>query len=288
VVTRPPARARTRAVSRGALAAAALVAIVGTAAAAWAGLRAKDARDTRDAARAALAADMRKVDDARRARGAVDDTLRSLLATGSSDAGAPVIVVSLADNRLWVRQEGEVVYSTRIASGSGRTLVAGGGKQRYKFDTPRGKLTVLSKETSPRWAPPDWHFVEKAGKKGLGLLRMQPGQVIPVSGGVITTRGRDIVRRTADGSIVPLAASDGREIVVGNKVLIPPGGYNQRRYPEVLGTHRLNLGDGYALHGTNAPSSIGRSVSHGCVRLRNEDIETLYRMIPVGTPVYIY
>ena len=37
-----------------------------------------------------------------------------------------------------------------------------------------------------------------------------------------------------------------------------------------------------------APNTIGRSVSHGCVRLRNEDIETLYRMIPVGAAVYIY
>ena len=55
-----------------------------------------------------------------------------------------------------------------------------------------------------------------------------------------------------------------------------------------LGTHRLNLGNGYALHGTNQPASVGRAVSHGCVRLRNEDIAKLYAMVPVGTPVYIY
>jgi lipoprotein-anchoring transpeptidase ErfK/SrfK len=48
------------------------------------------------------------------------------------------------------------------------------------------------------------------------------------------------------------------------------------------------MGDGYALHGTDKPESIGRSVSHGCVRLRNEDIETLYQMVAVGTPVFIY
>jgi lipoprotein-anchoring transpeptidase ErfK/SrfK len=48
------------------------------------------------------------------------------------------------------------------------------------------------------------------------------------------------------------------------------------------------MGDGYGIHGTNDPSSIGRSVSHGCVRLRNEDIATLYDMVEVGTPVYIY
>jgi len=48
------------------------------------------------------------------------------------------------------------------------------------------------------------------------------------------------------------------------------------------------MGDGYALHGTNQPASIGRSVSHGCVRLRNEDIAQLYAMVTVGTPVFIY
>ena len=48
------------------------------------------------------------------------------------------------------------------------------------------------------------------------------------------------------------------------------------------------LGDGYAIHGTDNPASIGHSVSHGCVRLRNEDIDTLYSMVEVGTPVYIY
>jgi len=70
--------------------------------------------------------------------------------------------------------------------------------------------------------------------------------------------------------------------------VIPPFGTSARRYLKVLGTRRLVLGDGYAIHGTNNPSSIGQSVSHGCVRMRNEEIERLYEMVPVGTPVYIY
>jgi lipoprotein-anchoring transpeptidase ErfK/SrfK len=55
-----------------------------------------------------------------------------------------------------------------------------------------------------------------------------------------------------------------------------------------LGTRRLDLGDGYGIHGTDEPSSVGRSVSHGCVRMLNQDVETLYPMVAVGTPVYIY
>ncbi len=42
-----------------------------------------------------------------------------------------------------------------------------------------------------------------------------------------------------------------------------------------------------AIHGTNAPGSVGSSVSHGCVRMSNDDIATLANMVPTGTPVEI-
>ena len=70
--------------------------------------------------------------------------------------------------------------------------------------------------------------------------------------------------------------------------MIPPFGTRQRRFRDVLGPHRLALGQGYGIHGTNAPESIGQAASHGCIRLRNADIEALAPLVPVGTPVYIY
>ena len=242
----------------------------------------------RNAVRDLSSRDFAELNRARHAVSATADSLRVARRRGMPDTSATYIVVSLADNRLWVRDGGVELFTTRVASGSGRTLTGAGSQEKYKFDTPRGKLTVKSKETTPAWVPPDWHFVEQAGKRKLGILRMKRGQVIPVSDGVITTRGSELIKRHRDGSVQNLTASDGKELATGGRIIIPPFGTNARRYKEVLGTHRLNLGDGYALHGTNAPSSIGRSVSHGCVRLRNEDIETLYNMIPVGTAVYIY
>jgi lipoprotein-anchoring transpeptidase ErfK/SrfK len=77
-------------------------------------------------------------------------------------------------------------------------------------------------------------------------------------------------------------------IVRGGSVVIPPVGTRARSFPDVLGTNRLNLGDGYALHGPQAVSQLGQSVSHGCVRLRNEDIARLYQMASVGDEVIIY
>ncbi|WAH38083.1 L,D-transpeptidase family protein [Alicyclobacillus dauci] len=44
---------------------------------------------------------------------------------------------------------------------------------------------------------------------------------------------------------------------------------------------------GYAIHGTDAPSSIGQSVSHGCIRMHNADVSTLYGIVPLGTLVTI-
>jgi murein L,D-transpeptidase YcbB/YkuD len=43
----------------------------------------------------------------------------------------------------------------------------------------------------------------------------------------------------------------------------------------------------YGIHGTNNPWSIGRYSSHGCIRMRNRDVEELFDWTPVGTPVKI-
>jgi lipoprotein-anchoring transpeptidase ErfK/SrfK len=48
----------------------------------------------------------------------------------------------------------------------------------------------------------------------------------------------------------------------------------------------LNL-KGYGIHGTNAPRSIGHATSHGCIRLRNRDVERLYAMLRIGDVVEI-
>lgn len=44
---------------------------------------------------------------------------------------------------------------------------------------------------------------------------------------------------------------------------------------------------GYGIHGTNNPSSIGKAVSHGCVRMYNKDVIKIYDLTPIGTPVNI-
>ena len=43
----------------------------------------------------------------------------------------------------------------------------------------------------------------------------------------------------------------------------------------------------YGIHGTNKPWSIGQFASHGCIRMRNKDVEELFEWVPVGTYVRI-
>jgi len=55
-----------------------------------------------------------------------------------------------------------------------------------------------------------------------------------------------------------------------------------------VGTRWLGLSQPrYGIHGTNAPRSIGHAVSHGCIRLRNRDMEQLFTMLKVGDSVEI-
>jgi lipoprotein-anchoring transpeptidase ErfK/SrfK len=250
-------------------------------------------RHERDVSRMVFNDNLQLLDEVRKSTGALGDSLSKVSGTSASDAiptNRPYLVISIEDHRLWYKQGDSVLFTTQVATGSGKVLEASGGQSHWKFETPRGRLVVQSKEEDPAWIPPDWHFVEMARKRGLGIVRLNRGQSVPVSdGSVITVEGTDMVRKYRDGRVVPIEPGvEGREVVVGGNIVIPPFGTNQRKYKGVLGTHRLNMGDGYALHGTDKPESIGRSVSHGCVRLRNEDIETLYQMVSVGTPVFIY
>lgn len=55
-----------------------------------------------------------------------------------------------------------------------------------------------------------------------------------------------------------------------------------------FGTMWMSLSkQGYGIHGTDDPASIGQAVSRGCIRMYNRDVEELASIIPIGTPVSI-
>ena len=67
-----------------------------------------------------------------------------------------------------------------------------------------------------------------------------------------------------------------------------PKDYRDRAEPGVLGDYALGIGNGFFIHGTLYTRLLGRNVTHGCIRVGDEDLETVFKASPLGTHVYIF
>jgi L,D-transpeptidase ErfK/SrfK len=75
---------------------------------------------------------------------------------------------------------------------------------------------------------------------------------------------------------------------VSNPTYYHPGKVIAPGKDNPLGTRWVGLSQsGYGIHGTNAPRSVGHAASHGCIRLRNRDMERLFTLLRVGDTVAI-
>lgn len=103
------------------------------------------------------------------------------------------------------------------------------------------------------------------------------GRAIPLADTKVTEKKMDPVWMVPE-SIRAEHAAEGEFL----PKLVPPGPDNP------LGRYALRLGlPTYLIHSTNHPYSVGMRVSHGCLRMYPEDIETLFPQIAVGTAVHI-
>src|SRR6266540_2284222 len=214
------------------------------------------------------------------------------------------IIISTAENKLYVRRNSLTVFDAVCSTGKGTTLKI--DNRTWVFDTPIGKFHVKAKEENPEWVPPDWHYVEEARKNGMRVVHLNPGEAVDARTGEPATR-RDagvwswfsggssgpVLKVKGDTVVEDDGGSErelppGKVITAGDAIVVPPIDTKQRHFKGVLGHYRLELGDGYGIHGTDEPDRLGESVSHGCVRLGDEDIARLYAMANVGDTVIIY
>jgi len=215
---------------------------------------------------------------------AESDSSEGVLRTALAEPGRRILV-SKKRRHLWLMEDDRVVFDAPIAIG--RDTIFRYDGRTWDFSTPAGRRVVQGKETEPLWVPPDWHYFEKAVEQDLEPVRLTANSRVRLSDGTrIEVRGEDVGRVNQYGNFWPF--TPGSEIIFDGKIFMPPFGTRQRQIPEVLGTHRLFLGDGYLIHGTPEEDSIGSAASHGCVRMKNADVERLYAMVDTGTPVYIY
>lgn len=62
----------------------------------------------------------------------------------------------------------------------------------------------------------------------------------------------------------------------------------QRVEAGMLGDYALGFGNGFFIHGTLYTRLLGKNVTHGCVRLNDEDLRSVYRLADIGTPLMIF
>jgi L,D-transpeptidase YbiS len=67
-----------------------------------------------------------------------------------------------------------------------------------------------------------------------------------------------------------------------------PKSYTDRIEPGVLGEYALGFGKGFFIHGTLYTRLLGKNVTHGCIRLNDDDLKSVYRLAKVGTPIMIF
>jgi len=196
------------------------------------------------------------------------------------------LAVDISGHLLYVVNGDDTLRTVKVATASNTTLQY--GNKSWRFRTPRGVRSVLAKEKDPVWTPPEWHYAEVASEYGLRLQHLQRDQTVVLHDGTkLLTEGNEVgIIAPGDTEFVPLELD--AHIVFDNTLFIPPFGTRHRSIKGELGHYRLKLGNGYQLHGTPYANSIGSSVTHGCVRMGDDDIEWLYDNVPVGTRIYIY
>ncbi len=109
------------------------------------------------------------------------------------------------------------------------------------------------------------------------LALMEDGQVLKTYPIAVGTRHTP----SPDGDFVIVNHAKDPTYRHGDKE-IAPGNVNP------LGSRWMGLSlKGYGIHGTNVQSSVGKAVSHGCFRMRKQDVEELYTMVQVGDTVTV-
>ena len=194
------------------------------------------------------------------------------------------IVVSIGDRQLWVIDGKDTLYKAPVAVGMGRRLEYGG--RTWTFETPPGVRTILGKKQEPLWQPPDWHYAEVAREYHLRVANMPQNKPLKLRDGRKLVVRDSLVGFMMPDGFAPLPADE--HIVFDSTLYVPPLGTKNRYIDGELGRYMLDLGNGYRLHGTPREESIGSAATHGCVRLRDEDVQWLYDFVPVGTRVFIY
>lgn len=155
-------------------------------------------------------------------------------------------------------------------------------KKKFEKLIPKGVFIVIDTGAN--------RFYLKKGEEIIreGLVSTGSGDILPDPSGkrqwvFDTPRGEYIVTSKVENPY--WVKPDWAFIEEGEPI---PKNKDDRVVGGELGDYALGFGNGYFLHGTLYTRLLGRNVTHGCVRIGDEDLKFMFKSASIGTKIYIY
>lgn len=162
------------------------------------------------------------------------------------------------------------------------SLVTQPGQPLVTTTTAKTTAAAPAKETAAKAEAPakvelaDKLVINLAARSLAAIRDNQKVTLYPVGPGKVSTPTPTGYYKVIDKEVNPTWTDPGDA-----SASIPSGPSNP------LGYRWIGIGGNYGIHGTNHPDSVGHYVSNGCIRMHEEDVEKIYDMVEVGTPVEI-
>ncbi len=187
----------------------------------------------------------------------------------------------------------------------------------YSYKDPLGALAQKDSAQLSKQLATTEKRIASLQKKITNLLPVGPYMIINTTKNTFVLRTRkEIIREgvCSTGSYILLDAGEGKQWMfktpkgqfkilskivdpvwikpdwafVEESLPVPPRNHPDRYEYGTLGDYALALGDGYLIHGTLYQRFLGLPVTHGCIRLGDDDLEVVYKNLEIGSRVYIY
>ncbi|TAJ07603.1 MAG: L,D-transpeptidase [Nitrospirae bacterium] len=199
----------------------------------------------------------------------------SLVLAASQGGALPEAGPTPASQDLPVRRSGESLDILRARQAALKRQLAQLAPEGHYIvvDTARNKLQVKRRDDT---------VLDAVASTGSGTILDAPGK--PGTRWVFDTpRGEFKVQSRLTNPV--WVKPDWAFLEEGLGVPTDPA---QRLEPGTLGDYALGFGKGYFIHGTLYRRLLGKNVTHGCIRLSDEDLRTVYRLSKIGTSVMIF
>ncbi len=173
---------------------------------------------------------------------------------------------------------------------TGREMAGTRPRTRWVMLAATVLVTTTEMFAQEKWARPAQNLIGASHQPLRGIIVSIPDRKL-----ALVENGRVVkVYPVAVGAPASPSPSGQFRIVqrVANPTYYAPG-YPRRVIPpgkaNPVGARWIGLNqEGYGIHGTNEPRSVGRRVSHGCIRMRNRDVEELFDRVRVGDVVELH